>query len=203
MKKGDLKRQYFIAVLPPRDAVEQIKKLKTKGDSSWGWNNPADYHISLAFPGPLSDKELGRLKKVLSGVKHSSFTMSLDELSFFLRSPLNKKSGKHILWARANGQADNEIKSLHHKIINRMARHGFKYGKRDMTPHLTVARVEKQDRKLMEDFVRANAKLGAKDWHCDHFVLCESNGPDHLQDSSQQDPNKSRYKPVAVFKFDT
>lgn len=202
MEKSALRRQFFIAVLPPPEVLEEIKHLKDKGDKKWQWSHPPDYHISMAFPGPLSDQDLEKLKTALGNIKHQPFKMKFDSLGYFLRTPSKNKASKHVIWARPNAQADNELRSLHLKILNAMKEAGLWSVSRDFTPHLTVVRADKNDTSLVEAFARAQqGKIGKKEWLCDSFVLCESDGPDHLADPAERVANKSRYQPVAVIKF--
>ena len=82
-----------------------------------------------------------------------------------------------------------------------MGRHKFRYGRRDINPHLTLARVDKDDLNLMADFAKANRKIPDNGWVCDRFTVCESDGPDHLSGDDSKTRKTSRYRKVFDIKL--
>jgi 2'-5' RNA ligase len=213
MKKDSLKRQFFIAVFPPPAVTEKLRELCEKnraaaGGESWDWKHQPNFHISLAFPGPLTEAELEKLIEVLNNVDHKTFDLSFDGLGYFLKGPSGKgrkqKTDNHVLWARPDKAADNELRSLHHKIVSRMGPASFKFGNRGITPHMTLARPAYSSAiDLVEVFARANGGIKTPPWRCDRFVLCESPGPEHGPgyDGEKREPGKGRYKTVAEFRL--
>ena len=200
MKKGDVQRRFFIAVFPPRDVAEKVEKIILKGPRRWSWCKKDNLHISLAFPGHLSNDDLGKLKGALAKAAHRAFDISLAGMSFFLDNRNKvKKAREHVLWVRPDFRADNELKTLHREIAGLMKEAGFKIGRDDFSPHMTLAKIEKDDISLMKEF--ANACSGAKTrrWKCGSFSIYESISKSHSAHPANNNGKGSKYKKIAEF----
>lgn len=202
-EKKSLKRQFFIAVFPPDEIKRQIndnlvhKEDATKG---WEWKRAEEYHMSLAFPGAITEEELQILIKALDKVYFEAFSMSIDGVGHFLRKENKNNNNTHVVWARPDNQADNAIRELHYKIVGIMEEYGFKYGNREISPHMTIVKPPVTAHDLMKDFAAAASGFKSEAWQCDRFVLCETldkSDPDHPHNNNGQG---SRYKVIAEFK---
>lgn len=201
MQKGDLTRQYFIAAFPPDQATQPIRDLAQNGLPEWEWKRPEDYHISLAFPGSLTDEQVKRLISVLGDIKHQPFNLSFDGLSFHLKDPVKDKTRNHVIWARPDNEGDNELRELIHKIVDKLARRQFRHGMQTLSPHLTVARPPPEAGELTKEFAKAHSHIKAPAWTLDRFYLCETRGrsdPDHPENNGG---TGSRYKKIAEFRL--
>jgi|GEM_PF-1357577 len=204
MKKGDVKRHFFIAVCPPDHVCQDLNnKLNNArpSDPDWEWKQPENYHISLAFPGPLDDKNLQELKRILSRVNMPSFDMKLEGMGVFMRSQNSKQNNTHVVWARPDNKCDNALRRLHYKIANLISKSGFKYGKRDVTPHITIVKTPVLQGQKTHDYLNANHDVSSDEWHCDSFGLYETirgSDPDHPRNNNGQG---SKYRKVESFQL--
>ncbi|MBU0858315.1 MAG: RNA 2',3'-cyclic phosphodiesterase [Alphaproteobacteria bacterium] len=198
---GALKRRFFIAVMPPEKITAPLDDLRQQGPAHWDWKRHKDLHISLAFPGPLNQTQLKKLINVLSKVEHKAFPLNFSGLDCFMRDPFNRKqaSSLHVLWARPETRADAHLRSLHAEIIDHLKRHKFAAGRRDIVPHLTVAKVPAHDHNLVSHFAAAHAHKPTPSFQCDRFGIYETlekNDPRHPDHNNGQG---SRYVKVAEF----
>ena len=200
MKKGSLRRKFFVAVFPPRDVAEKAEKVMLKGPRHWSWNKKHNLHISLAFPGYLTESDLEKLRGVLSRVTHKAFNVSLKGMGFFLDNKNKvRKEQEHVLWIKPDFRAENELKILHHEIVSLMKNAGFNYGRDDFSPHITVAKIEKEEIDLMKNFASACGDVRARTWKCSSFAIYESltrKDPDHPVNNNGKG---SKYKKITEF----
>lgn len=210
MNKKQIKRRFFIAVFPPEHIAKQIESIKRYGPSSWEWKNAEDYHISLAFPGTLNETELEKLKKSLEKIAAESFDLTLDDIKIF-ESPIiqqnqnrRKMKNRHVLWGNPDDGTGNEqrkILGLHFSIAHTLRRHGFKYGIKDITPHLTLAKAPNDEIDLVKEFCRAAKGTKNLSWHCDRFGLYETLSPSDKRHPKNNNGRGSRYVKIAEFKL--
>jgi 2'-5' RNA ligase len=201
MEKGALKREFFIAVFLPEEVARQVEKqLRKDGEiKGWEWKRPTEYHISIAFPGRLSEQDVEHVIKALQKVDMKSFDMSLSGLSYFLRRQNRQDNNRHVLWLRPDNNADNALRELNFRVTETLQNSGFLPGSsREITPHVTLAKPPTTDTNLMQDFARAAAGFQTDNWRCAKFVLCETLGRDH-PDHPANNPSGSRYKVLAEF----
>ena len=202
MKKGELRRKFFIAVFPPRDVAEKAEKIMLRGPRHWSWNKKENLHLSLAFPGFLFEDDVERLQTALGKVGHRAFDISLKGIGIFLDNKNKvKKQQEHVLWAKPDYRAENELKILHRKIITQMKAAGFKYGRDDFAPHMTLAKVEKDGIDLMKDFAAACGDEKMRRWKCGSFALYESIAKKDSTHPANNNNKGSKYKKVAEFKL--
>jgi len=202
MKKGKLQRRFFVAIFPPPAVVKQMERMAIKGPDHWRWNRTPDLHLSLAFPGGLSEKDIKRLKQTLGKVVHKAFNIAFEGIGFFLDNRNRvKKISEHVLWAKPDFRADNELKTLQREIMTALKDAGFSHGRDDYAPHMTLAKVEQTDVTLMKDFADVNGNIKSKGWLCSSFALYESlkkSSPNH---PANNDDVGSKYKKIAEFKL--
>lgn len=173
--KGDLKRRFFIAVMPPPGVTASLDGLRHAGPAAWDWKRHGDYHISLAFPGSLDDVQLARLVTTLRRVEHPVFDVRFEGLSYFLKDPATRKrNAQNVLWARADSAGDAALRSLHATIRDHLKAHKFPTGGDSITPHLTLAKTPANDNSLVRSFARAHDNTQSVPWRCDRFGLYET-----------------------------
>ena len=199
-RKGDLKRRFFIAVMPPENHTGPIDALRDRGPAHWDWKGRPDYHISLAFPGLLDDAQVEKLVGVLRDVRHDSFDLSFTGLATFIKDrAIRSRRELNVLWAQPETTADAQLRALQRKIAQHMARNGFHYGARNITPHLTVAKVPANDNDLVSTFAAAHDGLRTPSWRCDHFALYETLEKSDPRHPVNNDGRGTRYIKVAAF----
>lgn len=196
IKKGELKRTFFIAAAPPPQIQKAIEKLRHKGPNNWRWQHPEDYHISLAFPGVQTDEGLERIKKALSKLKFIPFNVSVKGLKSFNRSGHPQKP-PHVLWAGLNASGDAHLRELHKRICKVLADEGLPHGRIDMEPHITIAKVPNEDIQQLLDIIREHDDLESEEWFCDEIVLYQTLAKSRPADQGHPDP----YIELARFKL--
>ncbi len=134
--------RFFIAInLPP----ETQKKLEEKKQeiarlfplNAVKWTKEENLHITLAFLGSVSTKNIETLIEDLESVKEKTFLLSLNEVCYF---PYNKRKAK-MIWAKGERA---KIKSLHKKIEKALlysSALNYNPEKRDFTTHITLGRI--------------------------------------------------------------
>ena len=199
--KGDLKRRFFVAVMPPPGTTVAITDLRGKGPAEWDWKGQEDFHISLAFPGMLGEGQLSRLLTALANVRHEPFDAQFTGLAYFLRDPhARSRTAQNVLWARPDHAADNQLRSLHYKISRALADNQLDYGIKDITPHLTVAKVPANDNSLIESFAAAhNGHAVTPSWRCDRFGVYETLDRADPRHPANNGGRGTRYVRVAEF----
>lgn len=202
MNKGELRRKFFIAVFPPRNVVEKVGKIMLKGPEHWSWNKKDNLHISLAFPGHLLSDDLDRLKGALEKIEHKAFDISLQGVGFFLDNKNKvKKQQEHVLWMRPDLPSDIEIRTLHREIIGLMKDAGFSYGRDDFSPHMTLAKVERNEIDLMKEFSSSCSDVKTRSWRCGSIALYESLNRNDDKHPANNEGKGSKYKKIAEFKL--
>lgn len=205
MEKGDLKRQFFIAVFPPdhikQQIAQQLKENAGEDFDHWEWKSDDDYHISLAFPGRLTEEELADLLKTLEQVDNETFEISLKGLQWFPREENKAKNNKHVLWASPDQNGNNSFRELHLKVKALMRRYGFKYGRDEVSPHITIAKTPISDVDLAKDFMNAHNDFGTDSWVCDRFAIYETLSPDDETHPKNNQGEGSRYRKIAEFRL--
>lgn len=201
LRRGDLKRRFFIAVMPPPATTAAITQLRGQGPAAWDWKGHDDFHISLAFPGLLNEAQLTRLLTALATVQHDAFDAQFTGLAYFLRDPHARgRVGVNVLWARPDHTADNQLRSLHYKIAKALADNHLDYGIKDITPHLTVAKVPANDNSLIQAFAAAHDGLGVTGvWRCDRFGVYETLERTDPRHPANNGGRGTRYVRVAEF----
>jgi len=112
---------------------------------------PENLHITLKFLGEIDPKDIDIIKKVIEthAKKFSPFRISIEKLGAFpsIRSP-------RVIWVGIEENKD-KIVELAQAISYDLEKIGFRREKREFHPHVTIARVKKHNRALI-DFINAN-----------------------------------------------
>lgn len=124
----------FVALTPPPDVVEELA-ARVEGlrdlEEDVRWNPPAQWHLTLAFLGEVSDEARDALARRLESVagRYPPLALSFGGGRF----------GHRVLWTRVHGDRDR----LHRLAdsVSATARHsGLAAEQRPYRPHLTLAR---------------------------------------------------------------
>ena len=201
MKKGHLKRHFFVAVALPDDAKRALSAQldETQRHPGWEWKDSEDYHISLAFPGALDDRRFKEIKTILSQVDMQSFKVRLEGVSTFFKEQNRRKNNKHVVWARPDSESDYNLRRLNYKIAQTLKACGYTIGKRDQQPHVTIVKPPVTETEAVEDYVESRGTLDSVAWDCTSFVLYETLQPHDPDHPSNQNGEGSRFREVAVF----
>ncbi len=199
MARGQLRRQFFIAVFPPQWVNEQLAAMIADGPQEWRWQRPDDFHISLAFTGTMTDAELKKLITVLRDFEFRAFPLSLKGQAVFPREPEDRRSKKHVLWAWPDTDGDNALRTLHNRLAHFLKQRGFRYGLRRITPHLTLAKTD-GPLEPMEAFAAANSETAIPAWSCDRIELRESLPGNHPEHPNNNGGQGGRFKKITEIK---
>jgi RNA 2',3'-cyclic 3'-phosphodiesterase len=144
--------------------LEEFKELKCVEHKN--------LHFTLFFLGECDDKQLEKVKKVLSKIQVSKFTVRVAGVGTFPQRNWPPK----VIWIAGHSP---ELVALQGKIATDMELLGFTPNP-DYTPHLTLARV-KQDiksKKRLGDIIQSLESVDLGSFEAKHFDIMESSlGP--------------------------
>ncbi|MDR1000924.1 MAG: RNA 2',3'-cyclic phosphodiesterase [Clostridiales bacterium] len=105
---------------------DELRSHSKRGNFSYDDN----LHLTLAFIGECSPKELGKVKTILDTVTFKPFEVSIERLGTFSRGTL--------WWAGL--REDKPLMDLQHEIEYKLALCGFEMDGRKYHPHITFGR---------------------------------------------------------------
>jgi 2'-5' RNA ligase len=163
----------FAAIMAPETIRITYGALAKKMPPNWEIKNPANYHFSLAYLDQLTNPDKletasNLLKKAVQKFRDTSgqdhIALGMDGLSYFINhsQPTKRKKTNetpHVFFGRPSHEASNDIISLHNKIIGVLRAHGFPFGRLQINPHMTIAKVPQSDLDVMEAFERVHGAL--------------------------------------------
>lgn len=157
----------FVALdLPP--AVKATLADLRAGVPGARWTDPADLHLTLRFVGEVPEDRLEDVHHALDEIRAPAFDLTLEGVGQF-----GQGARSRLLWAGV--AASPALAHLQAKVESAVVRAGEPAETRRFTPHVTLARLDRQahaDRLCR--FVEANALLRAGPVPVDRFVLFES-----------------------------
>ena len=135
----------FLAAVPPQSAIQRLHATFAPHQRRLGpfrWTEPAQYHLTLAFLGDVSDE---RVADVVEGValvagQHRPFEVSIKGIGAFpnLLKP-------NVLWAGVSVGADRLV-ALAGDLVSQLQLDGFEPDPKPQKPHLTLGRAQKGPR---------------------------------------------------------
>lgn len=129
------------------------------------WVRPENLHVTLKFLGEVTDTKFDSLRVALTQVRSPQpVTVEFRGLGFF---PTEKHP--RVFWAGM--EASPNLRTLAEEIENAVEKYGIPREKREFSPHLTLARLERRklDGKLgqaiAENAQRSFGTLWTKEFH--------------------------------------
>ena len=156
MSKSDSKR-IFIAINLPGYVKDMVYGAYGGKVSGLRFVPKKNLHLTLAFLGKMSEKEIHDLVKDLSKIKSNKFELDIANFDSFTSNVLFVKSSKPIA-----------LVQLVKKISN-----SLNISKDSFNPHITVARNKKLSNKEFVDFKNSLAPVNDS-FKVDSFELMES-----------------------------
>ena len=144
----------FIAIdIEEKTIIEKIieieKKLQETG-ALLKLVEPENLHITIKFLGEISEKELPLIKKILekNAELFEPFEITLEKLGAF-----PSISHPRVIWVGISQNKD-KVTSLANKISADLERAGFRREERAFHPHITIARVKRQNSRLKKEIMQ-------------------------------------------------
>lgn len=161
-------KRLFVAVAVAPQIKEQLSVLP-RDQIGGRWTHPDDLHITLRFLGDVSSEKAEVIKEILLKVKRAPFTIEASGMDMFY----NKS--QTILYADV--VSTKKLTALCTDITDLLVPMGFDFGTRPYTPHVTLARLKKNE-KAAEQYKKHHGSKIRSQWQVDAFYLMESGLPD-------------------------
>jgi 2'-5' RNA ligase len=165
----------FVASVPPPEVVESltgaVAPLRATAPSL-RWAPPSQWHVTLAFLGPVDEETRPELNRRLGRVaaRHTRVELGVSGGGRF---------GQRVLFAKIAGDL-NPLAAGIRRAAQRAGVTGI--DDRPLHAHLTLARVPERERVDLRDLVAAlrEATADCPPWTADDIVLFASTGGPHV-----------------------
>lgn len=132
------------------------------------WVRPDNLHVTLKFLGEVAEDELAAVETALGRIRSDqAVTLEFRGLGFF---PNEKKP--RVFWAGIAASAN--LKTLAADIEGAMEKCGIAREKRDFSPHLTLARLERPLPEALRKTIAENAQREFGSLRAGEFHLVQS-----------------------------
>lgn len=131
------------------------------------WQRDDQLHLTLAFIGEVSRRQMFEIEDTLAGISVHPFELQLSGVGSF-----GKPGQPKSLWA---GIADEKpVAHLHKKVLKAMEGLGLQMDRRRFKPHVTLARFAKGNHALIGDWMSENGDLKSPAVDIGGFTLFSS-----------------------------
>ncbi|MFM8478307.1 MAG: RNA 2',3'-cyclic phosphodiesterase [Planctomycetaceae bacterium] len=173
-------RLFIGIMLPPQDQPELLALLPDCAQIKPSL--PGQLHLTLNFPGAVSEAVSSALQHSLSNVRSAPFTMVLTGTGVFPQD-----SGvRGVLWVGV--RLSEPLQRLHAAVTAVVQNAGLPLESRPWSPHITLARYSGGPPEDLQRFLRRGQRVHAE-FVVDAFQLMQS----------RPGPTGSVYTPLAVF----
>ena len=149
------------------------------------WVRAENLHLTLKFLGEIAEDQLAAVETALGGIRsHQAVTLEVRGLGFF---PNEKKP--RVFWAGI--KASSNLKTLAADIEGAMEKCGVAREKREFSPHLTLARLERSLPEALRKAIAENAQREFGSQRTREFHLMQS----------QLKPAGAEYTTLKAFPF--
>jgi len=132
------------------------------------WVRAENLHITLKFLGEVAEDKLAPVQTALGGIRsHQAVTAAFRGLGFFP----NEKDPR-VFWAGI--EASSNLKTLAADIEGAMEKCGIAREKREFSPHLTLARLERSLPEALRKAIAENAQREFGSLRTGEFHLMQS-----------------------------
>lgn len=144
----------FIAIdIEEKDIIEKIIKIERilrETGAALKLVEPENLHITIKFLGEISEKEIPLIRNILE--KHAKlfnpFEIILEGIGAF-----PSISHPRVIWVGISENKD-KLTSLANKISTDLEKAGFRREERAFHPHITIARVKRQNSRLKKEIMQ-------------------------------------------------
>lgn len=150
-------RRVFIAVNLPENIKEELAQFQKKWPTlPCRWLKKQTFHITLAFLGNRNEKELEKIFEITKGAgeRHSAFSILLNRICY---GP-PKMMPPRLVWAE--GEKSQGLSKLKQDLDRLLAEKiNFLPEKREVIPHIALARIKKWNWRRLEPEDRPDVNL--------------------------------------------
>ena len=166
-EKPQVHRLFVAAPLPHhvRDTIEQWTHTLKEQLVFRKWTHPQDYHITLQFLGDVVESNIETVKEALRTVNGAPIELVLSEAGAF-----GKAEAPRVLWAGVSDQQKG-LNEWYMNIVQATSLLGFVPEDRPYSPHITVARTYKGEKRISEPLNTLAPFPTGVSWQADHIVL--------------------------------
>jgi len=161
----------FFAIVPP-PAVSELLDDVCEGLSDVDWTDAADFHLTLAFLGEVSERHLQDLVDVGRTVRTPSFRLELESVGVF-----SSRGRPRVLWAGV--RKEEKLLALQRVLSRELRQAGFELEQRKFHPHLTLGRPDDCPADEISDWLGRHLSLRAGPFGVFEFRLISSQRPGH------------------------
>lgn len=152
----------FIAIKVSEEARRELERIQEQIKQK-GVKLPSELHLTLKFLGEIDESRVGQLKKNLSDIDFSRFSLTLDGLDVF--------QPRHVRVVHIGVAPEGQVRELFEKIHSATADIHVDH---EFRPHITVARVKfLEDRKEFLDRI-GRIQVAPIEFKVDSFYLIRS-----------------------------
>ncbi len=162
----------FVGIELPSQIRKEVKRIQEElreVELDAKWVEFENLHITLKFLGEVGEGKLSKIKEVISNLSFlfKPFTVGISKIGAF-----PKVIRPRVLWIGVE-PFDNLIKIIEY-LEEEFSKLGFPREKRELHPHITLARVRslKNTSRLKEKV--ESSKLEKKQWQIDSVILFKS-----------------------------
>src|SRR4051812_5699867 len=167
----------FVAVTPPRDAVDTLAARVQQLRADWPqlrWVPVEQWHLTLAFLGEVAESVLPRLEHKLANAARRSTAMTL---RFGGAGTFPERGAPRVLWTSVDGDT-TELTAAARNVADAARAAGVDVERRRYRAHLTLARVRPGAPVDAAALVAALSSYAGPSWSADELHLVRSHlGP--------------------------
>jgi len=159
----------FFAIVPP-PAVSELLDDVCEGLSDVHWTDVADFHLTLAFLGEVSEQHVQDLVDVGGSVRTPSFRLELESVGVF-----SSRGRPRVLWAGV--RKEERLLALQRVLSRELRQAGFELETRKFHPHVTLGRPDDCPADEISDWLGRHLSLRAGPFGVFEFHLMSSERP--------------------------
>jgi 2'-5' RNA ligase len=139
-------KRLFIALEMPPSCCDRLVRLSTPMRGV-RWLDAAHLHLTLAFPGHVTEAEEERVKEKLADVRVPPFFLPVQGVGVF------GGARPSVLWAGV-GAAHPHLFALHKRVHDALCAANLDLPLRPFHPHITLARVTEVSAQTLRPFLK-------------------------------------------------
>lgn len=166
---------YFLSIEIPDQVVAALQKYELPDDECLHIQRREDLHITLAYIGHVTDKNLADLEHHLNNISHEEFTIQGQGAHYFGPGPGYRN---HFFTAQIT--RDDHLQGLKDKIDDACQAAGLEPTRldREYNPHITLARSDHQlSAGVIDKFKSENVQKTIPPFDVLQFSLYKSHHP--------------------------